>query len=88
MLRELSDEEYLRCWHKGDIMRNDWCSDDNPLRYTVYVGREGSRFLSLDYRGRIVRHMVSNNKMVKVGHMDSYDAFIKDLEQLDKSRFL
>lgn len=23
MLRELSDEEYSRCWHKGDIMRNE-----------------------------------------------------------------
>lgn len=74
--------ERIRC---GDILRNDWCSDANPNRYTMYIGRDDRFFIGINYKGKRVRHYIDQNKIVRVGHIDEYDALISKLRTLDHS---
>lgn len=76
--------------HGGDILRNDWCSDINPYRYTMYLCRGTSRgrsyFKVLTYDGKEQNFPIDDNKMIKVGHIDEYNKFIKALTKLDHSK--
>ena len=46
--------------HPGDILRNDWAGETNPLLYTMYVkrGKVGhcATFDCLAYDGRMIHH--------------------------------
>ena len=72
--------------HKGDILRNDWTGEDNPLHYTMYIkrGKSGSQRTidCLSYDGRIVDWVEYDNRLVVVGHLKEYDDFIKALSRL------
>lgn len=72
----------------GDILRNDWAGDDNPHKYTMYLGRAKAcgqqTFKCLAYNNSIVHHCASNNRLVVVGHLKEYDEFIDGLKNLFK----
>lgn len=75
---------------KGDIVRNRFAGDANPRRLMVYLGKSTIRqgrythrgYDCLDYDGEKVQLFRENDPLVKVGHMDEYDAFMSALGRL------
>lgn len=84
--QEPVDKEKDQRLKTGDILRNDWAGEDNPRKYTMYIrrGKLGNQktidCLSAD--GQIVHHYESDNRLVVVGHMNSYDKFKSALSQM------
>lgn len=72
--------------HRGDILRNDWASEDNPHLYTMYIrrGKVGNHptIDCLGFDGRIAHHGAQDNRLVVVGDLNEYDEFIKALSKL------
>lgn len=75
---------------KGDILRNDWAGEENPIKYTMFVGcgtiKQG-RFTTksydcIAYNGAKVQHLRHDHRLVKVGHIDEFDAFMSVLKKL------
>lgn len=75
----------------GDVLRNDWVGNDNPLRYTMYLKRGEERNLKtidcIAYDGRMVRYSELNNKLVFVGHMEWFDKLKSTLSQLNEVKW-
>lgn len=75
--------------NKGDILRNDWTSEENPFHYTMYIkrGRVGNQRTidCLAYDGSIVNWCEYDNKLCIVGHLKEYDNFISALSKLSES---
>lgn len=75
---------------KGDIVRNKFAGDGNPRRFMVYLGKSTIRqgrytskgYTCLDYDGSKVQLFREDEPLIKVGHMEEYDAFIKALRRL------
>ena len=71
---------------KGDILRNDWTGEDNPLHYTLYIkrGKSGSQktIVCLSYDGRIIDWCERDNRLCVVGHLQEYDNFVNSLYRL------
>lgn len=69
--------------HPGDILRNDWASEDNPHFYTMYIKRGKVRnqptIDCIGYDGRIASYAEWDNRLVVVGHLKEYDEFKKAL---------
>lgn len=68
--------------HPGDILRNDWAGESNPARFTMYFRRGNSSIDCIAYNGAIQRFTSVGNRLVVVGHIDEYDAFMKALSKL------
>lgn len=70
----------------GDVLRNDWASDDNPQKYTMYLkrGKLGNykTFQCIAYDGCICHHEISNNRLEVVGHINEYDDYMAALRRL------
>lgn len=75
---------------KGDIVRNRFAGDGNPRCFMVYLGKSTIRqgryshkgYICLDYDGEKVQLFRENDPLIKVGHMDEYDAFVEALWRL------
>ena len=70
----------------GDVLRNDWASDTNPQKYTMYLKRgkvcNDKTFQCIAYDGRICHHSISDNRLEVVGHINEYDAYMAALRRL------
>lgn len=84
------DEREVCPFRKGDVLRNDWAGDENPIKYTMFLGcgtiKQG-RFKTkaydcIAYNGAKVQHLRHDNRLVKVGHIDEFDAFLLMLKKL------
>lgn len=75
---------------RGDIVKNNYAGESNPLRYLVYLrkgtirqGRYSHKsFDCLGYDGKIVQFFRDDAQLEKVGHMDEFDAFLSALKSL------
>ena len=62
----------------GDIVRNYYIGDDNPLRYSIYVKSQGKYSYGIAYDGKRLRDDIryysrdlkNSEKYVVVGHID------------------
>lgn len=65
--------------HPGDILRNDWTSEQNPYYYTMYIkrGRVGNQKTidCVGYDGGVAHHRDADNRLVVVGHLKEYDDY-------------
>ena len=75
---------------KGDIIANGWASEKNPHYLSMYIGIGTTNSMktinSLCSDGKIIHLIKEDNKIEVVGHIDEYDAFIKALRKLDKTK--
>lgn len=76
---------------RGDIVKNLYAGENNPGRYLLYI-RKGTirqgRFTSKSYDcigfdGTIRQLFADDAKLLKVGHMDEFDAFMCALKSLN-----
>lgn len=78
---------------QGDIVMNIYAGESNPQRYLLYIGkctiRQG-RYTSKGYKCiahdgdkvELFRDGPFGDTLVKIGHMDEYDAFKNALSKL------
>ena len=84
---------------KGDIIKNNFAGDGNPCQYLLYLGKgtikQGkythSVYKCLSFDGEKVNLFTEKYTdgipvMTYIGHMDEYDAFIKQLKTLKDFR--
>ena len=77
---------------KGDIIKNNFAGDGNPCQYLLYLGKgtikQGkythSVYKCLSFEGE--KYTDGIPVMTYIGHMDEYDAFIKQLKTLKDFR--
>ena len=75
---------------KGDIVRNKFAGDGNPRRFMVYLGESTIRqgryshkgYTCPDYDGSKVQLFREGDPLIKVGHMEEFDAFVAALRRL------
>lgn len=75
---------------KGDIVKNIYAGEHNPIKYLLYIGKctiKQGRYKSKGYKcvafdGRKVQLFRDNDPLVKVGHMNEFDEFTKALKSL------
>lgn len=76
--------------HKGDLLRNDWAGENNPQKITMYIGRgkigSNETIKALSHDGRVVHHCKKDNRLVVVGHLFAYDAFVEALSRITELR--
>lgn len=81
-------------FRKGDIVYNVFTTERNPTHYLLYLGKSTIRqgryrskgYDCLAYDGRKVQLFREPEPLVYVGHMAEFDAFMKALKNLDKSK--
>ena len=84
---------------KGDIIKNNFAGTGNPIKYLLYLGKgtikQGrythSVYKCLSFEGEKVNLFTEKYTdgipvMTYIGHMDEYDAFIKQLKTLKDFR--
>lgn len=84
---------------KGDIIKNNFAGAGNPIKYLLYLGKgtikQGrythSVYKCLSFEGKKVNLFTEKYTdgipvMTYIGHMDEYDAFIKQLKTLKDFR--
>lgn len=72
----------------GTILRNDYVSDDSPLRYVIYVGNDG-KYLHAIYpfqgkikRGRYYKQDVGEGMEISpVGYTDVLNRMVRLIEE-------
>ena len=77
---------------KGDIVRNIYAGRGNLTRYLLYIGKctiKQGRYKSRGYKciaydGRKIELFRDDDPLVKVGHMNEFDAFMKSLRSLSE----
>lgn len=71
----------------GDIVRNDWASDKNPIRFFIYTGIKGKYAFGICVtengieETRYYKEDVETDKFVVVGRCEYQDLIKKDLRQ-------
>ena len=71
----------------GDIVRNDWAGDGNPIKYFIYTGISGRYATGLYVSGNEIRPVryykeeMKTDKFVVVGHCNYRDVIIGDLKK-------
>lgn len=77
-------------YKKGDVVRNIFAGENNPNRFLLYIGKGTCRqgrythkvYNCIRYDGEKVQLFRDPDGLVKVGHMDEFDAFMAALEAL------
>lgn len=75
---------------KGDIVNNTYAGENNPTRYLLYIKKGTCRqgrythkvYDCIDYEGQKTQIMRDPDGLVKVGHMEEFDAFMAALRAL------
>lgn len=75
---------------KGDILKNNYAGEENPVRYVMFLkcgtirqGRYTSKsYDCIGYDGSKVQFFRDDHQLEVVGHMDEYDAFLVALKKL------
>lgn len=81
-------------YRTGDIVRNIFAGEGNPFRYLLYIGKGTARqgryshkvYNCIGFNGEKVQLFRDPDGLVKVGHMDEFDAFVTALNALKGER--
>lgn len=76
--------------HKGDIVQNIFAGENNRNRFMLYIGKGTCKqgrythkvYDCIGYDGRKIQIFREPDGLVKVGHMNEFDAFMAALKSL------
>lgn len=77
-------------FRKGDIVQNIFAGKNNPTRFLLYIRKGTCRqgryshnvYDCIGYDGKKVQLFRDPDGLIKVGHMDEFDAFMATLKAL------
>lgn len=81
----------LKPLRKGDIVRNEYAGEGNPIRHFLYLGKGTIKqgrythkvFKGIGYDGEKI-DLFQDTPLTYVRHMDEYDAFITALASMEQ----